>query len=780
MISYLGAVFAISLAFCVFLLMYLAAESAKQRRWLALATIVSLLAVCLLSLPRFVPPKDGKAGYWTLNITQGLDLQGGTQFTIELQGNPTTAMRDEAIEVIRHRIDGMGLAEPLILPVAQSRIQVQIAGKDADKRDLYRAQLSKVAKLEFHMVYPDAGKILQEVKTGQAILPFDAEILKMREENKKGETIMSDIVLYKKSEMSGKYVQTAYRSADSIGRPTVIINFNTEGKEIFGRLTTDNVGKNMAIVLDNEVYSAPVIRGAIVDGSCEISGGNMSPEEAETLSSVLQNPLENQVKILDERSVDPTLGKASIAGGFRASIIGLVLVIVVTLLYYRLSGVLAVFALILNLVVLLGLLAQFGFTLTMPGVAGIVLTIGMAVDGNVLIFERIREELRGGKPLAIAVEAGFDKAFSSIFDANITTVIAAIILFYQGSGPVQGFAITLTLGVLISMFAVMVATRSGFDWLIALGHIKDLNMASLFHEKLNLPFMPYKWVAMSGSAFMIVLCSIVWMQKGEKVYGVDFAGGSQITYSFEKKIPDDQIHKAVGDAATAQYQPTPDHSQENLVVRVPGEMSDKVTGILEKKFPEAGFKQLSVDQVGAAFGVELWMKSVWAFSLGMICIFLYTMWRFEASFALGAIIALVHDVVLALGIFVLCGQELSLQVVGAVLTVAGYSINDTIIIFDRIREGIKSRYPGTMEEVMNQCINLTLSRTLLTSGLTLLAVLALWFFGGVVIHDFAFILVVGIIVGTYSSIFIASPIALICHRSKGKLQIAKVKATTVS
>lgn len=767
---YLGAVFALSLAFFIFLLMYLAAESEKQRRWMAFITIVALLAVCAISLPKYQPPqKVGESGKWSLNINTGLDIQGGTQFTVELQGNPTAIVRDQAIEVIRHRIDKLGLAEPLILPVGQNRIQVQIAGQDASKRDMYYEQLSKVAKLDFRLVYPDDVRVLQEFKTGKASLPFDAEVLKIRRTNKAGDDVMGEIVVYKRSEMSGKYVKTAYPNVDPVGRPVVIIDFTSEGKDIFGRLTTENVGKRMAIVLDNEVYSAPNINEPIPHGTCLISGGSMSRQEAETLSSVLQNPLESEVKILDERSVAPSLGAASIWAGFKSSVIGLILVIVLTLIYYRLAGVLAVIALLLNLVVLLGLLAQFGFTLTMPGVAGIVLTIGMAVDGNVLIFERIREELRAGKPLALAIDGGFEKAFSSIFDANITTVIAAIILFYQGSGPVQGFAITLTLGVLISMFAVMVATRSGFDWILKLGHVKDIHMASFFHEKLNFPFMKYKWLAISGSVLLIVVCAVSWVQKGKGVYGVDFAGGSQITYSFHQKIPDDQLHKAVGDAASVQYQPTPDPAQENLVVRVPGELGDKVTGILTQQFPQAGFKQLSVDHVGAAFGVELWTKSVWAFSLGMICIFLYTMWRFEASFALGAIVALVHDVVLALGIFVFCGQELSLQVVGAVLTVAGYSINDTIIIFDRIREGIKSRYPGTMEEVMNQCINLTLSRTLLTSGLTLIAVLALWFWGGVVIHDFAFILVVGIIVGTYSSIFIASPIALIWHNNKGKL-----------
>lgn len=768
---YLGLVFLLSLTFFICLVMFSISDSIKQRKWLALGAILSLITVCLMSLVRYEPATKTHPAKWHLNITYGLDLKGGTQYTIELQGNPTATMRDQAIEVIRNRIDKSGLAEALIIPVGGNRIQAQIAAVDEKEKAIYREQLSKVAKLEFRLVHPQSEQLLAAVAVGKASIPFDHEILPMQEKDKNGKSA-GQIVVRRRAELSGKYVEAAYPSASNMGLPVVVINFTPEGRDRFGALTTANVNHRMAIVLDNEVYSAPNITEPIVHGGCQISGGSMTREEAETLSSILQNPLESEVKVLNEESVDPTLGAASIKSGFFAAFIGSLAVVIFTLTYYRLSGGLAVVALVLNIIVLLGLLSQFGFTLTMPGLAGIVLTIGMAVDGNVLIFERIREELKSGKPLPTAIIAGFDKAFSSVLDANVTTVVAAFILFYLGSGPIRGFAITLTLGVLISMFAVLVATRAGFDWIVSTGRITRLSMASVFPEHLNLPFMKYKWVALGSSALLIVICAAVWMSRGRDVYGVDFSGGSQITYSFKEKIADDRIRKVLGDSTSVQYTKQADGSLEILVVRVAEDVSSTATPKLLEAFPEANLQQLSVNQVGAAFGLELWTKSVWALSLGMVCIFLYTSWRFEWNFALGAIVALLHDVVLALGIFIVTGSELSLPIVGAVLTVAGYSINDTIVIFDRIREGVHTRHKGSLESVMNAAINLTLSRTLITSGTTFLSTLALYIFGGPVIHDFAFVLLVGIIVGTYSSIFIASPVALFCSRTQSRLAAA--------
>ncbi|MFZ5805748.1 MAG: protein translocase subunit SecD [Verrucomicrobiota bacterium] len=746
-------IFGFSLLFMVFFVWYLAATQDRMRRWVALATIASLMVVCALSLFRF------DHGKWRVNIKPGLDIMGGTQFLVQLGGKPTPAARDQAIEVVRKRIDGMGLAEPLIQPAGENRIIVQIPGVSEKDKQIYRGQLQRVAKLEFRLVHPDSEKILAGAAEGKEAIPFDHEKLPLLDRDKAGKPLRSEILIKRRAEMSGKYVNSAFRSIDSVGRAVVIINFNAEGQKLFGKLTERNIGQRMAIVLDDEVYSAPVIRTAIY-GSCEISGGSMTPVEAEELASVLENPLETPVEIVDERGVDPSLGRASVKSGFVAGLIGLIAVMAYMMVLYRVAGFFSVCALFLNIFILLGLLAQFGFTLTMPGVAAMVLTIGMAVDANVLIFERMREEMGAGKPLLVAVHSGFEKAFSSILDSNVTTIIAAVILFWQGSGPIQGFAIVLCLGVLSSMFSALVITRTGFDWLLARGTLVKLSMTRLI-GKTKINFLGMKWAFVGLSLFLILLSFGTWLQKGDKVFGVDFTGGDLITLQFEKKIPEDQVRAVASSGSVSiQYQKDPGNNSEVLSIRTPFGQAEPLESLLIQKFPDAKLNRLSLDKVEGLIGKELKQKATVALVLGMIGVFLYVMWRFEAGFALGAIVALLHDVVISMGMFALCGRELSLPVVGAILTIAGYSINDTIIIFDRIREGMKQFPDKSLISVMNTSINETLGRTLNTSGTTLVAVLALFFFGGMVINDFALILIVGIVIGTYSSIFIASPIAL--------------------
>jgi SecD/SecF fusion protein len=546
---------------------------------------------------------------------------------------------------------------------------------------------------------------------------------------------------------------------DQLGRPVVIIEFNAEGRDKFGKLTEQNIGRRMAVVLDGEVYSAPVIRTAIY-GSCEISGGNMSITEAEELASVLKNPLENPVAIVDERGVDPSLGASSVRSGFTAGWVSLVVVSLFVLAYYRWLGVVAVGALLINMLVLLGLLAQFGFTLTLPGLAGLILTIGMSVDANVLVYERIREELNRHRSALETVASGFKHAFSSILDANVTTVIAAAILFWQGSGPVQGFAIALCLGIASTLFAALIASRTGAEWLAEKGGKAKLHMMQIVGET-AIPFLKLKWPAIAISIALTLICAAAALVRGPGALGVDFTGGDLVTLRFQEKIDDGRIRSSLGNLAeVAQYQRSPVGQDEILSLRTAFGNGEPAVAKLQQEFPSAGFQQIQLDKVAPVVGEELKNKAFLALVLGMIGIFLYTTWRFEAAFAVGATVAILHDVLLSLGIFVLLGRELSLPMVGAVLAVAGYSINDTIVIFDRIRETFRGGLHGNREAAMNQAINQTLSRTLLTSGTTFLAVLVLFLIGGRVINDFALILLIGIVVGTYSSIFIASPIAL--------------------
>jgi SecD/SecF fusion protein len=755
----IGIQFGLSLVFFVLFIGYFLTTETRKRMRLSVFLTLTLTALCLTSL--FA--KD-ETGAWKVKIKPGLDLRGGTQFLLELAGSTGQGTLDQAVEVIRKRVDSVGVAEPVIQPVGQNRIIVQIPGvSEADKAS-YRRQLERVAKLEFTLVHERSDELVGDGKTKPQI-PIDSQLLMLRDRQPNGTVKEFPIVVKRRTEISGKSVANAFRSVDQLGRAVVIIEFNPEGRKKFGNLTEQNIGRRLAVILDGEVYSAPVIRSAIY-GSCEISGGNMSSVEAEELASVLKNPLENPVSIIDERGVDPSLGASSVQSGFRAGWVSLVAVGLFVLLYYRWLGLVSVFGLALNILILLGLLAQFGFTLTLPGLAGLILTIGIGVDANVLVFERIREELAHHRTALEAVGSGFQRAFSSILDANVTTVIAAAILFWQGSGPVQGFATVLCLGIFSSMFAALIISRTGAEWLAEKGGRGSLHMMRLF-ENCKINFLGLRGPAFILSGLLLGAGLVTVVIKGEKVLGVDFTGGDLVTFSFQEKVDDGKIRSSLGSMAeVVQYQRSPVGGQEVLSLRTAFGMGEKAGETLAKDFPQAKFQQLQLDKVAGVVGNELKQKALIALILGMIAIFFYTTWRFETSFAIGAIVALLHDVLISLGIFALLGRELSLPMVGAILAVAGYSINDTIVIFDRIREFFRGGVGADRAGAMNLAINQTLSRTLLTSGTTFLAVLVLFLLGGRVINDFSLILLIGIVVGTYSSIFIASPIVLLFGRKR--------------
>ncbi|MCX6935974.1 MAG: protein translocase subunit SecD [Verrucomicrobia bacterium] len=751
----IGLQFGLSLVFFVVFIAYFLTTDTRKRMRLSVVLTLALTGLCLSSLLA----KD-ETGAWKIKIKPGLDLRGGTQFLLELSGTTTRGTLDQAVEVIRKRVDSVGVAEPVIQPVGANRIIVQIPGVSEADKTSYRRQLERVAKLEFTLVHEKSDELVDQAKGKTPLVPIEYQVLKLRDRKANGTMMESPLVVKRRTEISGKSVANAFRSVDQLGRAVVIIEFNPDGRQKFGRLTEQNIGRRLAVILDGEVYSAPVIRSAIY-GSCEISGGNMSSIEAEELASVLKNPLENPVSIVDERGVDPSLGASSVRSGFLAGWVSLLAVGLFVLIYYRWLGLVAVFGLVINILVLLGLLAQFGFTLTLPGLAGLILTIGIGVDANVLVFERIREELVRHRTGLEAVSAGFQRAFSSIIDANVTTVIAAAILFWQGSGPVQGFATVLCLGIFSSLFAALVVSRTGAEWISEHGGKARLHMMQFLEgTKINFIAMQKPAFALSG---LLLLAGVVAIGvRGEKVLGVDFTGGDLVTFAFKEKVDDGTIRSALGGAAeVVQYQRSPVGGEEVLSLRTGFGQGELTAEKLAQAFPNAGFRQLQLDKVAGVVGEELKQKALIALLLGVVAIFFYTTWRFETAFAAGAIVALVHDVLISLGIFALLGRELSLPMVGAILAVAGYSINDTIVIFDRIREYFRGGLAGNRATVMNTAINQTLSRTLLTSGTTFLAVLVLFLIGGRVINDFALILLIGIVVGTYSSIFIASPIVLL-------------------
>jgi SecD/SecF fusion protein len=391
------------------------------------------------------------------------------------------------------------------------------------------------------------------------------------------------------------------------------------------------------------------------------------------------------------------------------------------------------------------------------------------VDANVLIYERLREELATGKPLNVALNAAYERAFSAIFDSNVTTLITALILFWKATGPVKGFAVTLTIGIVASMFSALLVTRNCFNWAIASGVLKRVTMSNLI-KATNFDFLSKRRLSVGISALVILASVVVFAVRGEKNFGIDFKGGDLLVLEAQQKVDEGDVRAALKqiDLEESVVQTEKSSGKEFLTIRSAPGTSDGIEKLLDEKFPEAKFRVEQSDKVGKLVGDELARNSLIALGLGIIGIFIYVTARFEFAFALGAIIALMHDVILTIGAFALFSRELSLIIVGAVLTIAGYSINDTIVVFDRIREGMRTTNALSLHSIMNGAINETLGRTILTGGTTVLSTLALYFLGGPVLHDFAFTILVGILVGTYSSIFVASPIVLWWSRWKGK------------
>jgi SecD/SecF fusion protein len=479
------------------------------------------------------------------------------------------------------------------------------------------------------------------------------------------------------------------------------------------------------------------------------------------------------VHIVEERTVDPSLGRDSIRSGIKAAIVGTLAVSGFMLVYYMLAGLVANVALIANIIITMGVMCSIGTTLTLPGIAGMVLTVGMAVDANVLIYERIREELGKGKSLRGALAAGYDRAFGTIFDSHVTTLISSIILSFMGTGSVKGFGVTLTIGVAASLFTALVVTRLIFDWLLARNWLKSLPMLHLISVT-KIDFMRLAKPAFILSWTIILIGLGYGVSRGHKLFGVDFVGGDSSTFRFEQKADIEQIRSAVTKAgqkeALIQYQKDLGGGVETLRVTTAVGTGEKVQAAIKADFPEAKFTLIGQEHVGAAVGREIQKSAVIATLLSLLGILFYVAVRYEFSFAVGAVLAVIHDVLMTIGCYCLAngisGREFNATVVAAILTIIGFSINDTIVIFDRIREDLKLGVRGSFRELINQALNQTLSRTIITSGTVFLATLSLYLFGGGVINDFAFTFLVGIITGTYSSMYIASALVLWWHKGE--------------
>jgi SecD/SecF fusion protein len=744
-----------------------------------------VLAIVLACVYSIYPPAQ--------KIKLGLDLKGGTSYLLKMEMDQidSTGQAEalkQAIEILRKRVDKLGLSEPIIQAVGGDRILVQLPGLEEKRRLEARRTIEQTAYLEFRLVHERNDEIQSQALRDPGFRPplgyTNLTISEVR--NGRPESRNYFIKLKPEQGLTGTFLKRAWVDYDQIGRPIISMEFNPEGAKVFGRVTSANVDRQLAIVLDGVLQSAPVIRTAIMDGRAIIEG-DFSIAEAKRLASILENPLQAPVKVLEERSVDPSLGRDSIQSGIRAALIGATVVVVFMLGYYFLAGLVANFALLLNLLILIGVLAMFDFTLTLPGIAGIVLTIGMAVDANVLIYERIREELAAGKGLRAAVVAGYQRAFIVIFDSNFTTIMTAIILIWLGSGPVKGFGYTLTIGLLANMFSAVFVTRLLFDWAILKGWLTSIKMLQFFRAtKINflgvykLAFIA-SWILIAAGAYTFVKDGGLKVGEGH-IYGIDFSGGDSVSLGFAQRIPEDQLRRAL-EAAKApdsfiQYQREATGAGEVLNLRLPFGAGDAVVAHLTAQFPNAQLHVLDTQRVGPIVGKELLQQAVWAVIAGMVGIMIYIGFRFgEFSYGLGALVALLHDILMCIGVFCLTGHTFSLPVVAAVLAIIGYSINDTIIVFDRIREtrklsGGKYHY----FDLINRSVNETLPRTVLTASTTLVCALSLYLFGGRVINDFAFTFLIGVITGTYSSIYIASPVVLWFHAHEGKRQPAPAKA----
>src|SRR5579884_1927058 len=721
-------------------------------------------------------------------IHLGLDLQGGTAFVVEMDTNRLAqstnsiisqegrdAALSQAADVLRKRVDKLGVAEPVIQPQGNNQILIQLPGLSEADKDEAKQNIQKAAFLEFKLVHENSAQLLQEGMTEPGY-----EVMKQQiKDPNTGATTVKSYLVKKRAELTGEAIKSAYVGRNQMGQPEIEFTLTSAGAEKFAQITRDNIGRQLAIILDGQLETAPVIQGEIPNGSGQITG-SFTDKEAQDIANVLENPLQAPVHIISESSVDPTLGKDTVRSGVYSAVIGTVLVAGFMAVYYLFAGMVADVALITNIIILLGVMCSIQTTLTLPGIAGVVLTIGMAVDANVLIFERIREESAKGKSMRGALSAGYDRAFSTIFDSHVTTLISSIILIYMGTGPIKGFGVTLTIGVAASLFTALVVTRLIFDFMLSKGLLKSLRMLHIIRAtKLDFMKLAKPAFALSWTIIVIGLGYGIFV-RGNNMMGISFKGGDNLILTFDQKVPSEDITKVLTKQAglfdpVVQYQKDiTGAGNEKLSITSETGTADKVRDVLQKNFPKAGFKQSGLESVGPTIGKDIRRNAILASVMSLLGILIYVAFRYEFSFAVGAVVAVIHDVLMTIGCYCLTGlfaphghgREFNATMVAAVLTIIGFSINDTIVIFDRIREDLKLGVRGSFKDLMNQALNQTLSRTIITSGTVFLATLSLFIFGGGEINDFAFTFLIGIITGTYSSIYIASALVLWWHKGQ--------------
>ena len=753
-------IFFITLGLFALFCAYFAIEHVIRKRLVGTALTVGVAAFAMFFWKNFPPPL-------------GIDLQGGVEFVLQIQAEEGRVVDEQArqnvIATLEKRINETGTKTPVFSPQGADRILLQMPAATEEEIEILTRILEETARVQMSLVHPQSSQLTSRALEGEIVPgwkiaePYDKD-------SRKAEHILVEQI----ASIEGKHVKNAgvfYQQ----GEWKISVQMKPDGADKMFNLTKNHEGERMAILVDGKNLLAPSING-VFSNQFEITG-DFEREEAKLIDTMLNNPLQNPIKIEQMSEVSPEMGAETVRQGLYAGIAGLAITLVFMLAYYKSAGIVATIGLAINVLIIFGIMSMFQFTLTMPGIAGVILTIGIAIDANVLIYERLREEQKAGKSFKAALDAAYSKAFSAIFDANITTLIAAAILFWLATGTLKGFAITLMIGVFGSLFAALLVTKVCFGWLMDAGILKNISLWSIIEKRKQLDFLGKRRTALYISIALGILALGTLGMKKEQALGVGLRGGDRLTIKTKEDLSVSKIQSSLATLNSltttpqVQEQTTMGTDDIHFTVRVEEEMGkaarDHLRSDLNMALPDT-----QIESVGSQVGSEMLKWSLAALGLGIVGIMFYVTFRFESmAFALGAVAAVVHDLVITLGIVVLCGTEISLVMVGALLTIAGYSINDTIVVFDRLREGLKTKR-GDVKDVMNFCLNATLARTILTSMTTMIVVVTLFLFGGPALKEFSLTLIIGVVIGTYSSIFIASPIVLWWARTR-KLNLRK-------
>ena len=871
-------------------------DSSRNNIWKWLA----LLIIAIFSIFVTFPLQD--------SLRFGLDLKGGASFMLgvdegrlremvitrhftnetalaELATNPALTNEtsevgleiaellrrsdERIVEVVRRRVDGMGMNEPVIQSIpGKHRLLVQLPGfydssasstnaaersDNAMSRTSAKDALLSAAFLEFRLLHPDNDKLVADlmnstecpegyVRGGAGFMKatnynevvsrpgYASRFSMFRVREPRWQFVLSQKELdgsYRpnfvsrwaptksRTPITGDYLKHAAVSNDEFGKLAISFTFNPTGAALFREVTRNYMangprnktsqGRQLAILLDGQLVSAPVIQSEIGENG-QITGRFTLAEAQELANNLNAGALPAPLTLLSESFVSPTVGEDAKKAGVISAALGFLLVGIFMLIYYWYAGLVADIALFLDvallpaaLVLVANVLGVFagdasmgggGTTqlpvLTMPGIAGLVLTLGMAVDANVIIFERIREEFAASASTGTALKNGYGRAFTAILDSNITTIVTGVILFIVGTGPVRGFAITLTAGVLISMFTAVIVTRLVFDHTANPESMKPFKMLNIFKKTPNVDFVKLgKITFICAFVLVAITCAIFFIRaftKPASVLAVDLTGGTSIVYSVapDAKPSEGEVRKVLDsfdNATTIQYSGDSllvktGYTADNAKDKGVSDVAAHVTKLLQDNFKNAKISQISVDEIGSVVGADLKKSGTWAVCLSLCAILIYVAFRFEFGFGLGALVALAHDALLSLGLFSLCGRQVSLLVITALLTIIGYSVNDTIVVFDRIREDLRKDQKTGFKDLCNRALNECLSRTVITSITTFFAVLALFAFGDGSIFDFALTMLFGVVCGTFSSVFIATPVMMWFYKGR-RPQFAK-------